>query len=730
MGLYDDQIKERKLYDDSAFSNALSNIAGAVTGQKIYDSLKDESILTRNAIEEILRFYNVKAREVPDEITDFNAQLEYQLRPHGITRRIIRLDKNWYKEANGAILGTRKDNGSVVAIIPGEFGGFYFHNNETGKKEKINSKNSQLFDEEALVFYKPFPLKKLTIADFIKFMKDCVSVQDIALIVIFMGISTAIGLLIPKINHMLFGDVLESGSISLLVGVAILFVCVNISSMLFNINRTFVTSRVSTKLNIYVSGATMMRILSLPADFFKKYSSGEMASYSSYMTSLCDMLTSLFTTVGLSSLFSLVYIGSIFKYARGLVVPAIVVTLVTVIFSAISSMMQIKISKKIMKIGAKESGLSYSLITGVEKIRLSGAEKRAFAKWADKYSELAEYTYNPPTFIKLNSAISMAITSLGTIVLYYVALKTKVSVSDYNAFNVAYGMMSGAFSALAGIALQVAQIRPILEMVKPIMEAEPEISEEKHVVTELHGSIELDKVSFKYSDDMPNVIDDLSLKINAGQYVAIVGKTGCGKSTLARLLIGFEKPQKGAVYYDRRDVNTLDLKSLRRNIGVVLQNGSLVNEDIFSNITISAPWLNMDDAWEAAEIAGIAEDIRKMPMGMFTIVSEGSGGISGGQKQRLMIARAVAHKPKVLIFDEATSALDNITQKKVSEALDKMKCTRIVIAHRLSTIKNCDRIIYLEGGKIIEDGTYDELIQQDGPFAELVKRQLINEDAE
>lgn len=172
------------------------------------------------------------------------------------------------------------------------------------------------------------------------------------------------------------------------------------------------------------------------------------------------------------------------------------------------------------------------------------------------------------------------------------------------------------------------------------------------------------------------------------------------------------------------------MKSLRRNIGVVLQNGSLVNEDIFSNITISAPWLNMDDAWEAAEIAGIAEDIRKMPMGMFTIVSEGSGGISGGQKQRLMIARAVAHKPKVLIFDEATSALDNITQKKVSEALDKMKCTRIVIAHRLSTIKNCDRIIYLEGGKIIEDGTYDELIQQDGPFAELVKRQLINEDAE
>ncbi|MGN0691295.1 MAG: ATP-binding cassette domain-containing protein, partial [Oscillospiraceae bacterium] len=254
----------------------------------------------------------------------------------------------------------------------------------------------------------------------------------------------------------------------------------------------------------------------------------------------------------------------------------------------------------------------------------------------------------------------------------------------------------------------------------------PEISEDKHMVEKLSGGIELNSVSFRYNDNMPNVVDDLSLKIRPGQYVAIVGKTGCGKSTLVRLLLGFEKPQKGAIYYDGRDMQTLDPKSLRQNIGTVIQNGKLLQGSIFDNISISKPDLTLDEAWEAAELAGIAQDIREMPMGMQTVISEGAGGISGGQKQRLMIARAVAPKPKILILDEATSALDNITQKKIADSLDSLKCTRIVIAHRLSTIRHCDRIIVLDGGKIVEDGTYEQLIENGGFFAELVERQRVD----
>lgn len=410
--------------------------------------------------------------------------------------------------------------------------------------------------------------------------------------------------------------------------------------------------------------------------------------------------------------------------------PALIILLLTVIFSLVSSLVQMKISTRQMELSSKENGMTYSLITGIQKIKLAGAEKRAFARWGNLYAKSAKMMYNPPMFIKINSVISLAISLAGTIIMYSMSVRSGISVADYYAFNTAYGMVSGSFMALAGIALSAAQIRPILTMVKPFFDTIPEISDGKQVLTRLSGGIELNNVSFRYDENMPLIVDDMSLKIRPGQYVAIVGKTGCGKSTLMRLLLGFERPQKGAIYYDGKDLERIDLRSLRRRIGVVMQNGKLFLGDIYSNIIISAPWLSQSDAWEAAELAGIADDIRKMPMGMNTVISEGSGGISGGQRQRLMIARAIAPKPKILMFDEATSALDNLTQKKVSESLATLKCTRIVIAHRLSTIKQCDRIIVLDKGKIIEDGKYDELIAANGFFAELVARQRLDDVAE
>ena len=726
MGWFDEQIRERKQYDDEAFSEAFANMASAVMGKRISAAVSDDRRAAKDAIDDILKHYHIKSREIPDSISDVNEQLEYLLRPYGIMRRTVRLEDGWYRDAIGAMLGFFRESGKAVALIPGGLSGYTYFDPETGRRKRIDRKNQHLFGEEAIVFYKPFPLKKLSLSALAGYIVRTLSASDYVMIALATLALSLLGMLSPMISQLLFARVLPSGSVRLLAAMAVFSVCVSVSVLLVTAVKDMIQARIETKLSISVDAASMMRIMSLPADFFKPYSAGELAERASQIGVLCKMLAATVLSTGFTSLFSLIYISQIFAYAPALVVPALVIILVTVVFSLLSTFVQMKVSSRQMELSGKESGMTYALISGIQKIRLAGAEKRAFARWGNLYTESARLTYDPPAFLKLNAVISLAISLTGTIVVYYMAVQSGISVADYYAFDTAYGMVSGAFMSLAGMALSAAQIKPILAIVKPFFEALPEISDGKQVLTRLSGGIELSHVSFRYNDTMPLVIDDLSLKIRPGQYVAIVGKTGCGKSTLLRLLLGFEKPQKGAVYYDGKDLEKIDLRSLRRRIGVVMQNGRLFQGDIYSNIVISAPWLTQQDAWEAAELSGIADDIRNMPMGMSTMISEGSGGISGGQKQRLMIARAIAPKPKILMFDEATSALDNITQKKVSDSLEQLKCTRIVIAHRLSTIRQCDRIIVLDRGRIIEDGTYDELIAADGFFAELVARQRLD----
>ena len=726
MGWFDEQIKQRKKNDDDLFAEAFVGLADAVLGSKMSAAFTSDEAKAQGAIEEILKYYHVKPREVPDSVKGLNDRLEYLLRPNGIMRRNVNLEKGWYKDSIGAVLGTRKDDGSVVAFIPKGLSGYVYFDVPTGKWVKLTKKNESLFEDEGICFYKPFPLTKLTLRSLMRYIIDTLSAADFVLIALATLALTAIGLLGPKLNNLLMGTVVESKDYQLLIGITVFMISVSISTMLVGSVRALLMTRINTKMTLSVQAATMMRVLSLPADFFKKYSAGELSSRAQYIQSLCSMLTTTVLSTGLSSIFSLIYISQIFAYAPALVVPALCIILATIAFSLITTFAQMKYTKKSMELSAEESGMSYAMITGVQKIKLSGAEKRMFARWSKLYSEQLMLSYNPPMFLRAGGAFSAIISMGGMILMYFMAVQSGVSVADYYAFNTAYGMVSGAFMSVVSIAGTIAQFKPTIEMAKPIMDAIPEVSEGKLVVERLSGGIELNNVSFRYNENMPNVVDNLSLKIRPGQYVAIVGSTGCGKSTLMRIMLGFEKPQKGAVYYDGKDLAGIDLKSLRRKIGVVMQNGKLFQGDIYSNIVISAPQLSMDEAWAAAEMSGIAEDIRRMPMGMHTIISEGSGGISGGQRQRIMIARAIAPKPKILMFDEATSALDNITQKIVSESLEKLKCTRIVIAHRLSTIKECDRIIYLEKGKIVEDGTYDELIALNGKFAELVERQRLD----
>lgn len=726
MGWFEKQIQQREDLDQQLFEDSFFRVAGIVTGDRKASQYSDERIITGQAIDEILKYYHYKPVEVPKAVKNPEEYIDYCLRPYGLMRRDINLEEGWYKDSFGPVLAFLKDGGEPVSVLPGAVGGYYFVDKKTGKKVTLNKKTETLFEGVGYCFYKPLPQRKIGVRDLLLYMKSCLSANDAALIVIATLAVTLVGMMIPRVTKALTGPIVTNGTGAMLISIAICLLCTSLSSQLISSVKELYMSRVQCKASLGIQASMMMRVMSLPADFFRKYSAGELTSRAMSVNQLCNMVLGTVMSTGLSSLISLLYITQIFSFTPSLVVPSLLIILTTVVFGAISSLVQIKLSKQIMEHEAKESGIEYAMISGIQKIKLAGAEKRVFAKWANMYAEGAKLTFDPPTFIKINTVINTAISLFGTIILYFFAVQSGVDQSSYFAFSSSYGSVMGAFSALAGIALTAAKIKPTLDMAKPFLEAVPETSDNREIVTKLSGSIELNNIYFRYSENSPYIVNNMSLKIKPGEYVAIVGRTGCGKSTLMRLLLGFEKPEKGAVYYDGKDINKLDLGSLRRKIGTVMQNGGLFQGDIYSNIVITAPELSLDDAWEAAEKAGIADDIRAMPMGMQTLVAEGQGGISGGQKQRLMIARAIAPKPKILMFDEATSALDNKTQKQVSEALDAMGCTRIVIAHRLSTIKHCDRILVLEKGSVIEDGTYDELIEKGGYFAGLVERQRLD----
>lgn len=727
MSLFEEQIKQREKADQDDFEDSVLLLAGAVTGKSFSDQAPDMGEQLRNAVSEIMHHYHLKTKNIPEGEEDTEEFLESAFRPNGYMWREVELTEGWYRDSSGPILGRLKDSKTPIALIQKGIFGYYYTDPSTGESIRVNKKSAERIGCDAIVFYRPFPLKKMKVSDLLLFMWQNTAKSNILIYLSYVLLCSLLGLIMPALTNTLLSDVIESGSHRVLLAIMIFMMGASLSSLMFQTVQNLILERIKGRLSLAVEASSMMRILSLPSSFFRKYASGDLSDRLSFMKELVNQLVQVILSTGTGVVFSLIYIAQISYLAPALLLPAVTVALLNLVVSITATFMQMNISKKRMESSAEENGMSFALISGIQKIKLAGAERRAFSRWGKLYAKEAGYEYNPPLFLKVHTVITTAISLVGVIFMYYVAVRSGVTGSEYFAFTASNGMVTAALTTLATTVASIGTIRPMLEMVLPIMEAEPEIAEEKEVLPSIAGSIEISNVSFRYQENMPKVLDNLSLNIRAGQYVAIVGRTGCGKSTLIRLLLGFEKPERGAILYDGHDLETIDLRSLRRKIGTVMQSGKLFPGDIYSNISISAPGLTMDEAWEAAEMAGIADDIREMPMGMFTYLSEGEGGISGGQRQRLMIARAVAPKPKILIFDEATSALDNLTQKRIAEALEGLKCTRIVVAHRLSTIRHCDRILVLDKGRIIEDGTYEELIRRDGFFAELIKKQRLND---
>jgi ATP-binding cassette subfamily C protein len=475
-----------------------------------------------------------------------------------------------------------------------------------------------------------------------------------------------------------------------------------------------------------LQSAVWDKLLSLPVNFFRHYSSGELAQRAMGISQIRQALSGPVVNTLMSGFFSFFYVVMLFLKGGSLAWLGLGIYAFSMAFTLWLGFSQIKYQRRILDINNDLSGKMFGWLGGLSKIKMTGAEKRIFNNWAELFGHSRNLTFKSRTIgnhITVYNSILMLLTS---ILVYYAmfAMNHPLAIGSFIAFNAALQLLLASGLQVSATMLQMNEIIPTYQRVKPILEAIPEYDDAKTDPGEISGDIEVSHIHFRYIHDGPLILNDVSLHIESGEHVALVGPSGSGKSTLFRILLGFEKPESGEIFFDSVNLDQLDIRLVRRQLGVVLQSGQLFAGSIFENIAGANISITQKDVMEAIKQAGMEEDLNLMPMGIHTVISEGSGAISGGQRQRLLIARAIAGNPKILFFDEATSALDNKTQKIVSNSINNLKATRITIAHRLSTVQDCDRIIVLENGRITEMGTYHELMNQNGTFAGMAKRQI------
>ena len=486
-------------------------------------------------------------------------------------------------------------------------------------------------------------------------------------------------------------------------------------------------SRLEGRSSTDLQAAIWDRILDLPLPFFRRFSAGALTQRAMAIEQIRLLATSTVATALIAIPVGLFNLILAFVLQPTLALFGMSVLLVAVVLIVVFTRYQITQITKMTEANQRSFGLALQLVDAVGKLRVANAERRAFSQWAHRFASRKRSFYASQLGFVGIVSFSAGVSGLVTLLVFLGAATLpsgSLAGSTFIAFNTAFLQATAAALGLSGVAVFVAQAVPLYRSAQPILLESREGTAGQADPGALKGRIEVSHVTLRYAEGAPPVLNDVSLSIEPGEFVAVVGASGAGKSTVLRLLLGLEKPEVGSVRYDGQDLDTLDARAVRHQIGVVTQSVRLLPGTLLANITGNRQ-LTVDDAWEAAGIAGIADDIRAMPMGMQTFVSEGAGTFAGGQRQRILIARAVAAKPRMLFLDEATSALDNLTQSHVAGAIAGLRATRVVIAHRLSTIRDADRIIVMAAGQIVEQGTLDELMAQNGTLKQLAQRQLI-----